>query len=110
MFLKMDSISSISLCSLTGNLVPLLIPLAGCITRDPRMVERKKEGQRKARAKYTWYASTSIHVWMHLLTYALGSSVNKIISSLYILKRIEMLFSLPILNYSLQLRTSPILD
>lgn len=28
---------------------------AGCITRDPRVVERKKEGQRKARAKYTWY-------------------------------------------------------
>ncbi|SAL97368.1 hypothetical protein [Absidia glauca] len=27
---------------------------AGCITRDPRVVERKKEGQRKARAKYTW--------------------------------------------------------
>lgn len=28
--------------------------VAGCITRDPRVVERKKEGQRKARAKYTW--------------------------------------------------------
>ncbi|KAI9490977.1 ribosomal protein S9/S16-domain-containing protein [Zychaea mexicana] len=27
---------------------------AGCITRDPRVVERKKEGQRKARARYTW--------------------------------------------------------
>ncbi|KAI8977090.1 ribosomal protein S5 domain 2-type protein [Mycotypha africana] len=27
---------------------------AGCVTRDPRVVERKKEGQRKARAKYTW--------------------------------------------------------
>ncbi|RUS18098.1 ribosomal protein S9/S16-domain-containing protein [Endogone sp. FLAS-F59071] len=27
---------------------------AGCITRDPRVVERKKPGQRKARAKYTW--------------------------------------------------------
>lgn len=30
------------------------IYIAGCITRDPRVVERKKEGQRKARAKYTW--------------------------------------------------------
>ncbi|GAA5815690.1 hypothetical protein MFLAVUS_009203 [Mucor flavus] len=27
---------------------------AGCITRDPRVVERKKEGQKGARAKYTW--------------------------------------------------------
>ncbi|OZJ06781.1 hypothetical protein BZG36_00402 [Bifiguratus adelaidae] len=26
----------------------------GCITRDPRVVERKKPGQKKARAKYTW--------------------------------------------------------
>ncbi|KAI7875650.1 hypothetical protein K492DRAFT_152512 [Lichtheimia hyalospora FSU 10163] len=36
---------------------PELKPLlrqAGCITRDPRVVERKKEGQRKARARYTW--------------------------------------------------------
>ncbi|KAI7864568.1 ribosomal protein S5 domain 2-type protein [Spinellus fusiger] len=31
-----------------------LLRQAGCITRDPRVVERKKEGQRKARAKYTW--------------------------------------------------------
>lgn len=28
--------------------------IAGCVTRDPRVVERKKPGQRKARAKYTW--------------------------------------------------------
>jgi len=27
---------------------------AGCVTRDPRVVERKKEGQKGARAKYTW--------------------------------------------------------
>lgn len=27
---------------------------AGCITRDPRVVERKKPGLRKARARYTW--------------------------------------------------------
>ncbi|KAI9021538.1 ribosomal protein S9/S16-domain-containing protein [Phycomyces nitens] len=32
-----------------------LLREAGCITRDPRVVERKKEGQRKARARYTWY-------------------------------------------------------
>lgn len=32
----------------------LFLFLAGCITRDPRVVERKKEGQRKARARYTW--------------------------------------------------------
>ncbi|KAL0086597.1 ribosomal protein S9/S16-domain-containing protein [Phycomyces blakesleeanus] len=31
-----------------------LLREAGCITRDPRVVERKKEGQRKARARYTW--------------------------------------------------------
>ncbi|CAO3674607.1 unnamed protein product [Umbelopsis ramanniana] len=27
---------------------------AGCVTRDPRVVERKKPGQKGARAKYTW--------------------------------------------------------
>ncbi|RKP37604.1 30S ribosomal protein S9 [Dimargaris cristalligena] len=26
----------------------------GCLTRDPRMVERKKTGQPKARKKFTW--------------------------------------------------------
>jgi small subunit ribosomal protein S9 len=31
-----------------------LLRKSGCITRDPRAVERKKPGLRKARARYTW--------------------------------------------------------
>ena len=31
-----------------------LAPPVGMMVRDPRMVERKKPGQRKARAKFQW--------------------------------------------------------
>ncbi len=34
------------------------ISLAGLLIRDPRMVERKKPGQKKARKKFAWYVYT----------------------------------------------------
>ena len=35
--------------------LPLYFPgLAGLLIRDPRMVERKKPGQKKARKKFAW--------------------------------------------------------
>ena len=40
-----------ALCELDENNRPLLKPL-GLLTRDPRMVERKKFGQKKARKKF----------------------------------------------------------
>ena len=30
----------------------------GLLNRDPRTVERKKPGQKKARKKFTWYETT----------------------------------------------------
>ena len=37
-------------CMINSN-----ISLAGLLIRDPRMVERKKPGQKKARKKFAWY-------------------------------------------------------
>jgi len=42
------------LCALDANARPTLRRL-GLLTRDSRVVERKKPGQRKARRKFQWY-------------------------------------------------------
>jgi small subunit ribosomal protein S9 len=40
-----------ALCELSADYRPMLKP-AGLLTRDPRMVERKKPGQKKARKRF----------------------------------------------------------
>ncbi|MFN5630264.1 MAG: 30S ribosomal protein S9 [Bacteroidota bacterium] len=40
-----------ALCELSSDYRPMLKP-AGLLTRDPRMVERKKPGQKKARKRF----------------------------------------------------------
>jgi small subunit ribosomal protein S9 len=40
-----------ALCEISGDNRPLLKPF-GVLTRDPRMVERKKPGQKKARKRF----------------------------------------------------------
>ena len=37
-----------------GDCCPPLFDAAGLMTRDPRMVERKKPGKKKARKSYQW--------------------------------------------------------
>ena len=39
----------------------------GLLNRDPRTVERKKPGQKKARKKFTWYDGTLYTYYLYLM-------------------------------------------
>ena len=75
-----------ALAGLPGQHLPVLEG-AGLLVRDPRMVERKKPGQKKARKKFAWYKSvyllysthhithTCTHTHTHTHTHAQGEEI-----------------------------------
>ena len=77
--------------SLSLRLVFTDICSAGCVTRDPRSVERKKPGHLKARKMPTCIAAHSSYSWSVADTFLRGQAlICMIVTTLYLTKHLHL--------------------